>query len=471
MRNVKWGMLLAAGLSVVLGGCAGGMSASSTHGTKKSPHGAPLRVGVILPLSGEFGVYGRASLDGVDCAAGQKSPCESRLNVQIVTRDDGGNPAKATTAVRELVEQEHVAAIIGPLMAKSTMAAAQEAQRLQVPLLSLSRLDGVAEVGPYTYRVALTPEAQVNTIARFAVQDRGYKKFAIVYPNNNFGQAFRDLFRTAVQTLGGEITVERAYSQNLAGIIEASKGVHNITDDDNKNKPRQKISTNGEVVDPATASSEPPPVPSFAKIRGVDAVFIPDSYPNLAAMFSAYSRNVFGGAALLGVNNWNSSGLLSAGSAVEGATFVDGFFRSSANKETQRFVSTFSQAYNSEPTLLEATAYDAMHIIALAAERGGVSAGKVQHGLQGLKKFNGVTGGLHFNSSGDVDRDLYVLTVSSGQIVEVGLRKSQLSRVLPTGAPQPLQRTARAPTNPKYDVGGDAGAFEAASPMAQKYGK
>ena len=57
---------------------------------------------------------------------------------ELVVRDSHLSPEKTKSAVRELVEKERVIAIIGPLTRKTSEAAAEEAERLRVPLISLS---------------------------------------------------------------------------------------------------------------------------------------------------------------------------------------------------------------------------------------------------------------------------------------------------------------------------------------------
>lgn len=412
----------------------------------------PLRIGVIVPLSGQHGVYGRAVLQGAECGAGLKSPCEAPTNVELVSRDSLGQPARAAEAVRELAGAEKVAAIVGPLMSVTVMEAAQESERLGIPMISLSQRGGVAEVGPHIYRLAMDGESQINAIARYAFKEANLQRFAILYPNNKYGRVHADLFRSAITTLGGTIVVERSYTENLAKLIEAKQKAEAAGATGVAPGP-MRVGRDGVVEIDGTAATAT--IPTLASIHGVDAIFIPDSYRTLVAMVAQYGKKLFGGAKLVGVNRWNNAGILAAGSAVEGAIFVDGFFKDSANVPTQRFVSTFTQAYGITPTVLEAQAYDAVQMVAEVAGRTARSPAQVQQALQRLKRFRGVTGGMTMTASGSAQKELFILTVSGGRIAEVGQRQSTLAHLRRTGESLVGTRVRAAP-NEKYDVGGAA---------------
>ncbi|MBI2344031.1 MAG: penicillin-binding protein activator [Deltaproteobacteria bacterium] len=438
-------------------GCAGGPFGSRGAGGPKVRGGAPLRIGVILPLSGRYGVFGRATLNGIECAAGKTEPCESPYPVELITRDSGESVDRAVEAVRELA-QEKVAAILGPLMANTVEAAAREAEQLGIPLVSLSRLKRVVDIGPHIYSIGMDEQSQVEALVRYATEQSKLTTFAIVYPTNNYGRAFRDLFRDAVTRVGGSVAVERGYTANLEQIIEARKRAEQApVPTEGESQRRFELSKTGEVVEIAGAST---PLPPLKKIDNVQAVFIPDSYRTLTTMLHTYGSDLFGNAMLLGLSRWNHHGILAGGSRVQGAVFVDGFFKESADIDTQRFVTAFAQAYHVEPTILEGQAYDATQLVLKAARRGGQSAAVVQRGLQKLGSYRGVTGRLTVKSSGEIARELFLLTVADGRIAEIPHRgaKSHRNAMQGPAADHAVSSShvSRDRVDEKYDRGGSA---------------
>lgn len=409
-----------------------------------------MRIGVLLPLSGRYALFGRSSLHGIECAAGVKQPCGDGPYASLVIRDTGGSTKRAVEQIRELAQVEKVSAIIGPLLSEEAIDAAREAEAYKVPLISLSQRDGVADVGEHIYQVGVNPKSQVKTIARYSVNKMGHSTFAVLYPNNSYGKLYMDLFRNEVSRLGGKVIKVQSYDPRLDQIVDIRKETQG---EDQRLRSTAKLLKNGEVVE---VSNE---LPKIDKIRGVDAVFIPDSYRALLAMFSAYGPDIFGSAQLLGVNRWNSAGIVSGGSKVQGSAFVDGFFKGSASVETQQFVQVFSQTYHVEPTILEAQAYDATRFILNNIRRGTREASGMQRALQSVRNMHGVTGSMKFTPNGDVEKDLFLLTVKNGRINEIDTSSKRIKGAeLVPSSPRNLSAKTKSISTPdsKYDVGGDA---------------
>jgi hypothetical protein len=68
------------------------------------------------------------------------------------------DPALSERAVIELVESERVLAIAGPLTGTAAQAAATQAQKMCVPLLTLSQKEGLPEAGDYVFRSHQPPQ-------------------------------------------------------------------------------------------------------------------------------------------------------------------------------------------------------------------------------------------------------------------------------------------------------------------------
>lgn len=443
-------------MAILLGGCA---EQSGVTTTPARPRGKELRVGVLLPLAGRHQRYAESTLRGLECAAGKQAPCSTPLPIAFITKDPGGDPGRAEAAVDELVTQEHVSVIIALLVPQAIEAAARKAQALRVPLISLSQREGIAEIGDQIFRLSVSVHSLVDTIARYAVTTRGFRRIAILYPANEYGRTYRSAFHAAATSLGASIVAEKSYGPEIANIIEARQQQEEEgTEGKAPAKPKRlpgMLTKGGEII-VAAGGAEEVAAPVVPKIRGADAVFIPDSYRNVLALLKISGGNVFGGATLLGVNLWNNAEF--AHGDVDGAVFVDAFFRQSSDGETQRFVQTIMEAYHVEPTILEAQSFDAMRLLIRAAQSAHSRAPHpLREALAKLRNFHGVTGRISFNPEGDAERQLHLLTVRGGGIQEVehAIRPAGQSRVRPIPTPR-----ADRPLNPKYDVGGEAPLME-----------
>ena len=152
----------------------------------------------------------------------------------------------------------------------------------------------------------------------------------------------------------------------------------------------------------------------------IAGLYIPD-YPDAIAQIAPYIayyniENV----QLLGSNGWNSPRLLKlAKEHVEGAIFVDGFYAWSERPGTREFIDEFRSAYGHRPGVIEAQAYDATMVLLGAIDIGGAERDDVRDALENLYGFEGATGTMSFDYSGEASKDLFILTVQDGRISEV----------------------------------------------------
>ena len=79
------------------------------------------------------------------------------------------------------------------------------AEELQVPLITLSRADGLTEIGPHVFRNMVTNSQQAEALADYAMTTLGYKTFAILHPNTPFGVELSNEFWDAIEKRGGQI--------------------------------------------------------------------------------------------------------------------------------------------------------------------------------------------------------------------------------------------------------------------------
>lgn len=413
--------------AVFLNHCATTQSADQGTQPIKKVKGS-YKIGVVLPLSGKYKIYGDSALHGIECAAGVVQPCTSPIHVDLVVKDSKADSATAATAVEELVTQDKVIAIIGPLMSKDVDAAAQKAQELQVPLISLSQKDGVTDIGDFIFRVALNSASQVQTLVEYAVKQKGLKRFGVMYPRNAYGATFRATFADAVTRSGGEVVSEKEYGEEVVNIVEARGDQQQPTD--GAGRPKAGLGTDGTYHGPgekgsvrsASMDSSDGAVvarPKIPSVSGVEAVFIPDSYRAVVNIMKYGNPGAFSGVQLLGTNRWNEGGLLDVAPQVEGAVFVDGFFANSEDLGVRQFVETFRQAYQMSPTILEAQAFDATHLVLKAIEKGGRKPASMRNALAKLTNVKGLTGRISIGANRDAHKQLVLLTVSNGAIVEL----------------------------------------------------
>lgn len=398
----------------------------------------PRKVGVVLPLSGRFKAFGGAIADGVNFAI------RGRDDIELVFKDSQGEPALAVEAIEELV-RAGVIAILGPVGTNEAFPAAIRAQELGVPMISLSRVEGLTATGDWVFRNSLTNSAQGRALARYALERLGVTRAAVFAPDMESGTEVTEAFWASLESGGGEVRGHELYAHDqttFSAPIKRLVARDNLGDREGFAAEANRIRTTEK--DPyrrrkalEDLASKQPPIVDF------DVLLIPDYWRTATLIAPALAvediitnacderelerirkttkRNIRP-VTLLGTAGWNNPNLVTRGGRfVTCSVFVDGFFAGSEREVTRRFVEDFREEYNRQPNLLEAQGYDTARIVReILRETRPNSREGFRDALKGLKRFPGVTGETTFTPDGEADKPLFFLTVTkTGEITEM----------------------------------------------------
>ncbi|MDH4180611.1 MAG: ABC transporter substrate-binding protein [Betaproteobacteria bacterium] len=134
--------------------------------------------------------------------------------LELVSRDDNGNPGDAVRVAEELITRERVALLMGTFPSNVGLAVADLAKQRKVLFIAAEPLTDkiVWESGnEYTFRLRASTYMQTAMLVPEAAK-LGKKRWAIVYPNYEYGQAATATFkRQMIARAGGGIEfVEQA---------------------------------------------------------------------------------------------------------------------------------------------------------------------------------------------------------------------------------------------------------------------
>ncbi len=345
-------------------------------------------VGVILPLTGKFALYGKSVLHGIECAAGVYEPCDGPSGIKLVVKDS--SYGTMPQIVGELATAG-VIAIIGPLLSKDAISAGAEAQKLGIPIISVSQQDGFAEIGDFTFRNFITEKEEIDALVKFSAGKIKLKKYFVLYPSNKKGEEYRQIFEDAVKNMGGRVVESQKYTPNQ---VEFGNGLRGRGD--------------SEQIQGVLGSG------------GYDAVFIPDSYKFVSYILPTLEMMGIEKTQYLGTSRWDDQALVDkAGDSAEGAIFVDAFFRGSRDPIVSEFVRKFKAAYNADASLLEALGFDSMKVIANAVIASGAKSRLLMRDvIARTENFSGAAGNFGFDSVGNSTHKIKVLMVKGGRIIE-----------------------------------------------------
>ena len=383
----------------------------------------PYTIGVVLPLTGKNAAFGQKSLMGIQLAAGVFGDNKNtRTPVKLAVMDSQSDPEVARMAVEKLLQEDHVIAIVGPLGSDEAEATATQCNMSGIPNISLSQKDDLSGLGQYIYRMAMSNRNQIRRLVDYSMNKLSIKRFAVLSPDDKYGQELTKYFWDEVVRKGGEITAAESYQtqqtdfreqvKKLLGVyyVGARMKEYNELKAEMEADPKRKNKINDLTL---------PPVNSF------EALFIPDD-ARIAAQIAPYLPYYDAkGIVLMGPNTWNSPQLISRGQDnVNGAIFVDGFTPLASAQESRAFVKNFKDAFNTMPGVLEAQGYDALNIVVTAMNKAissngvnGLNRETLKGYINGIGSFAGATGKMSIENNGEIDKQLFVLGVERGKII------------------------------------------------------
>jgi branched-chain amino acid transport system substrate-binding protein len=151
--------------------------------------------------------------------------------LEIVSRDDTGSPGDAVRVAEELISREKVVLLTGTFASNVGLAVADVAKQRRILFLAAEPLTDkiVWQSGnKYTFRLRASTYMQTAMLVPEAAK-LGRKRWAIVYPNYEYGQAATEAFKKQMIAMqpGGIEFVEQAVP---LGKIEAGPVVQALID-------------------------------------------------------------------------------------------------------------------------------------------------------------------------------------------------------------------------------------------------
>src|SRR5207302_709950 len=220
--------LAAAALFAVVASAAGVAAGSVSSSSKLRNCKFQLRIGDVLPFTGDLAAYG-ANLDravkiavALQNDALKKTGLSKRISVKLVGSEDGQTQASASVeAATKLVKSNHANVIIGEMASSATIPMAQSVtipnKVVQIsPTSSAPQISSIADNG-YLWRTYPSDTLQGKVLAQAAVDAFGKgAKINIGARNDEFGTALKALFVAQYEKLGGKVGVNISWNPDQA---------------------------------------------------------------------------------------------------------------------------------------------------------------------------------------------------------------------------------------------------------------
>jgi len=344
--------------------------------------GDAMRVGVILPLSGHTSNYGIEALRGITVAVesiNERGGVKGQL-LELVVKDNASDPAETAQEVTNLILDENVLAVIGPITSTNSAAAAAVCQQHQTPLvLPTATSPYVTEIGEYISRICFTDPFQSRALAKYSRKDLRADRVAIIYEKNSaYSEQLAEFYGSRFEDMGGEIVFREAF--------------------------QHKAPDNSLI---AEALAEKP-----------DRLFLPVYYPD-AAVFVDYLIDAGESITVLGGDGFESPEFFRLSKEYEGSIFISSHFsKQFKSKPGSIFMEDFQRTHNDMPNALSALGYDAAMVLADALRRATtMTSSGIRQALVTTSNYSGATGQISINEKRNAVKNVFILKAVSGQFV------------------------------------------------------
>lgn len=174
-----------------------------------------VNMGAVLSLTGSNATVGedvrRAVALAVDKVNATGGVLGKKFNV--IVEDSGGNPTTALNAARKLVSVDKVPVVIGEYSSGITLPMAQYLVKEGVTHINVASTSvKIRDLGASAFNLI----GLENLGNKFSAADAwalGYRKVALMAPNNAYGQGVAHGFKEEFGKLGGQIVSEMLYTQ------------------------------------------------------------------------------------------------------------------------------------------------------------------------------------------------------------------------------------------------------------------
>jgi branched-chain amino acid transport system substrate-binding protein len=321
----------------------------------------PVKIGLSAAVSGGSAASGEAIKRGLQIAIDEvnaKGGVLGGRKLELVVRDDEGNPQKGVTIARELVEREKVVAVFGGLHTTVALAQVPVWHELKTPYMGAwaagTNITRNGQSPNYVFRVSANDDYVDRFLSRYAMETMKKSKPGFLLENTPWGQSNE----TGLTKWFGEKGVK------AVGVERFNWG-------------------------------DPDMSPQLLRLKsaGADHIVLVANAPEGAQVLRSKAKLGWDTAM---ISHWGISGGRFAeltGDLSEGVTFLQTYtFFGKQNERGQYVLKMLREKHGiKEPgdviaPVGTANAYDGLHLLALAIEQAGSTDGpKVRDALESLK--------------------------------------------------------------------------------------
>jgi branched-chain amino acid transport system substrate-binding protein len=342
---------------------------------------ATITIGVVLPLTGDAAHWGIPPRNGAEMAVDEinRAGGLGGRKLALVVEDDKCQPAEGIAAFNNIMASVNPAVILGAVCSSVTLAIAPHAEARKVALISpASTSPKVTDAGDFIFRVIPSGSLRAKLFAEYIYGERGLRKLAVLYINNEGGIGGSNAFKARFTQLGGTIVLEETYAQGATDV-------------------RAQLTK--------------------FKASGSEGIMV-GSYPPDTVVVLRQARELSLQLPMFLTTEAveNPDVLREAGDAANGVVYI--LAAPAMGAAPERFTAAYETKFGKKPELFAAEGYDIVRLIAasIAGPNGAPPSGtSIRDFLYQTRNYAGASGAITFDKNGDVIKPYAIKTIDAGR--------------------------------------------------------
>ena len=334
----------------------------------------PIKIGIILPLSGSTAFYGEASQRGIEVARKEIEEGYSGLDLEVYYEDSFYTPKGGVDAYRSLM---NIYGIDGVITGASQVSLAIQPLSTEDNILQMAIFSSAlkySSANDLSFRVTTRNELEANKIGEF-ISEMNFERVGIFYMNNDFGVSFKDSLRGSLMNSEVEVVGEEAF----------------MTD----------------AVDFRT---------SLSKMKEADVIFMVGTAKNYGLIMKQ-ARELDLDIQFLAMHSAEHPALIKDYADVGDGLIYTYPFDAKSDK-AKEFTNAFKERYGVIPNSYAVEGYEGFKLVALGFNECGKDYVCIQNYLEDLEDYDSLFGDLRFDSNGDVYYEHFLKIFKDGEFVK-----------------------------------------------------
>lgn len=167
--------------------------------------GEPVKIGVLLPYTGTFGIYGAQMETALRTRLEQDDAKAAAHPIELVFEDDATDAGTAVTKATKMIEQDGVKIVICCAGSASTLAVAPILAEAGIP--QVAPIPGASDLQKFDTASSAAPTAAADAekLGTYAFEGLNYKTASLIISDYSYGREVGDAFTKGFTDAGGKV--------------------------------------------------------------------------------------------------------------------------------------------------------------------------------------------------------------------------------------------------------------------------